>query len=89
MLTRDSRPHRLVVRTSRCGRDNPGSIPGVVMQVRRTAEIHGTDRMPDTPASMSGVGHAYAIQTGLVQLLLLFDITANIAIIAIIAFIVC
>ena len=64
MLTRDSRPHRLVVRTSRCGRDNPGSTPGVVMQVRRTAEIHGTDRMPDTPASMSGVGHAYAFQTG-------------------------
>ena len=57
-------PHRLVVRTSRCGRDNPGSTPGVVMQVRRTAEIHGTDRMPDTPASMSGVGHAYAFQTG-------------------------
>ena len=24
------RPHRLVVRTSRCGRDNPGSTPGVV-----------------------------------------------------------
>ena len=22
-------PHRLVVRTSRCGRDNPGSTPGV------------------------------------------------------------
>ena len=58
------RPHRLVVRTSRRGRDNPGSTPGVVMQVRRTAEIHGTDRMPDTPASMSGVGHAYAFQTG-------------------------
>ena len=57
-------PHRLVVRTLRCGRDNPGSTPGVVMQVRRTAEIHGTDRMPDTPASMSGVGHAYAFQTG-------------------------
>ena len=25
------RPHRLVVRTSRCGRDNPGSTPGVDM----------------------------------------------------------
>ena len=25
------RPHRLVVRTSRCGRDNPGSTPGAVM----------------------------------------------------------
>ena len=24
-----SSPHRLVVRTSRCGRDNPGSTPGV------------------------------------------------------------
>ena len=24
-------PHRLVVRTSRCGRDNPGSTPGVVI----------------------------------------------------------
>ena len=26
---RTSSPHRLVVRTSRCGRDNPGSTPGV------------------------------------------------------------
>ena len=25
------RPHRLVVRTSRCGRDNPGSTPGAVI----------------------------------------------------------
>ena len=24
-------PHRLVARTSRCGRDNPGSTPGVVI----------------------------------------------------------
>jgi hypothetical protein len=24
-------PHRLVVRTLRCGRDNPGSTPGVVI----------------------------------------------------------
>ena len=24
-------PHRLVVRTSRCGRDNPGSTPGAVI----------------------------------------------------------
>ena len=47
MLARDLRPHRLVVRTSRCGRDNPGSTPGVVMQVRQTVEIHDTDRMPD------------------------------------------
>ena len=29
ILARDLRPHRLVVRTSRCGRDNPGSNPGV------------------------------------------------------------
>ena len=27
----DNRLHRLVVRTSRCGRDNPGSTPGVDM----------------------------------------------------------
>ena len=27
-------PHRLVVRTSRCGRDNPGSTPGVVIKER-------------------------------------------------------
>ena len=27
----NQRPHRLVVRTSRCGRDNPGSTPGVVI----------------------------------------------------------
>ena len=27
------RPHRLVVRTSRCGRDNPGSTPGVDIYV--------------------------------------------------------
>ena len=26
-----ARPHRLVVRTSRCGRDNPGSTPGAVI----------------------------------------------------------
>ena len=30
------RPHRLVVRTSRCGRDNPGLTPGVVIF------LHGT-----------------------------------------------
>ena len=28
-LLRNQCPHRLVVRTSRCGRDNPGSTPGV------------------------------------------------------------
>ena len=30
-LLRGQRPHRLVVRTSRCGRDNPDSTPGVVI----------------------------------------------------------
>ena len=34
------RPHRLVVRTSRCGRDNPGLTPGVVKQVRRRDTRH-------------------------------------------------
>ena len=29
------RPHRLVVRTSRCGRDNPGSTPGVDILLER------------------------------------------------------
>ena len=28
-------PHRLVVRTSRCGRDNPGSTPGAVISHTR------------------------------------------------------
>ena len=28
-------PHRLVVRTSRCGRDNPGSTPGVDILLER------------------------------------------------------
>ena len=46
MLTRDSRPHRLVVRTSRCGRDNPGSTPGVVMQVH----CRGTRQLTRVPA---------------------------------------
>ena len=31
MCFADNRLYRLVVRTSRCGRDNPGSTPGVVM----------------------------------------------------------
>ena len=44
---RQQSPYRLVVRTSRCGRDNPGSTPGVVMQVRQAVEIHDTDRTPD------------------------------------------
>ena len=35
-------PHRLVVRTSRRGRDNPGSTPGVVKSL-----------MPSTPATSS------------------------------------
>ena len=29
LMSNWKRPHRLVVRTSRCGRDNPGSAPGV------------------------------------------------------------
>lgn len=29
MSVQQQGPHRLVVRTSRCGRDNPGSTPGV------------------------------------------------------------
>ena len=31
MVLQCTRPHRLVVRTSRCGRDNPGSTPGAVI----------------------------------------------------------
>ena len=35
-----NRPHRLVVRTSRCGRDNPGPTPGVVnLTCAQTASI--------------------------------------------------
>ena len=41
LLSRHEGPHRLVVRTSRCGRDNPGSTPGAVM--------HGH---PTTPGSV-------------------------------------
>ena len=40
--TADRGPHRLVVRTSRRGRDNPGSTPGVVKSF-----------MPSTPAASS------------------------------------
>ena len=36
-----TRLHRLVVRTSRCGRDNPGSTPGVVIFQR--ANIAGRE----------------------------------------------
>ena len=32
------RPHRLVVRMSRCGRDNPGSTPGVDILFQNTCE---------------------------------------------------
>ena len=35
------RPHRLVVRTSRCGRDNPGSTPGVDNFIGRFRERAG------------------------------------------------
>ena len=37
LLMHANTPHRLVVRTSRCGRDNPGSTPGAVMQYARCA----------------------------------------------------
>ena len=40
------RPHRLVVRTSRCGRDNPGSALGVVIfagQFSRLADLQVDD----------------------------------------------
>ena len=33
-------PHRLVVRTSRCGRDNPGSTPGVDIFLECQLERH-------------------------------------------------
>ena len=35
-------PHRLVVRTSRCGRDNPGSTPGVDILLERLHTCCGT-----------------------------------------------
>ena len=36
------RPHRLVVRASRCGHDNPGSTPGAVRFVLRAAPTAGS-----------------------------------------------
>ena len=39
-------PHRLVVRTSRCGRDNPGSNPGVDIFARRSCLLPGCSSLP-------------------------------------------
>ena len=36
-------PHRLVARTSRCGRDNPGSTPGVDTAPPRCVSLNGQD----------------------------------------------
>ena len=38
------RPHHLVVRTSRCGRDNPGSTPGAVISAGVTVTEQLTQR---------------------------------------------
>ena len=38
---RHNSPHRLVVRTSRCGRDNPGSTPGVDILTRSHLILFG------------------------------------------------
>ena len=35
------RPHSLVVRTSNCGRDNPGLVPGVVNVCKRVDYLWG------------------------------------------------
>ena len=39
-------PHRLVVRTSRCGRDNPGSTPGEGNLVKDIACRHESRYLP-------------------------------------------
>ena len=43
-------PHRLVARTSRCGRDNPGSTPGVVIPCARRL-------LPCVGLHFNNVGH--------------------------------
>ena len=54
-------PHRLVVRTSRCGRDNPGSTPGVVIlsqaAFRSNEIIPEREPRPREPNNMTKSGH--------------------------------
>jgi hypothetical protein len=67
-------PHRLVVRTSRRGRDNPGSTPGVVIfditrarwgTSRASAWLSGSCRIPAGPAgpvgTWPGLGHVLSL----------------------------
>ena len=49
------RPHRLVVRTSRCGRDNPGSTPGEDIAAW-AAIIEGSEKYPGYPCGRAGQG---------------------------------
>ena len=44
---RQQSPYRLVVRTSRCGRDNPGSTPGVVITISPLAQALLTQNIPE------------------------------------------
>ena len=48
-------PHRLVVRTSRCGRDNPGSTPGEDIAAW-AAIIEGSEKYPGYPCGRAGQG---------------------------------
>ena len=48
-------PYRLVVRTSRCGRDNPGSTPGEDIAAW-AAIIEGSEKYPGYPCGRAGQG---------------------------------
>ena len=47
--TRSQSPYRLVVRTSRCGRDNPGSTPGKDIYAGRECGLGRPARAEQTP----------------------------------------
>ena len=50
-------PHRQVVRTSRCGRDNPGSTPGVDILGTLAREIQFCQSLPAVRCAQSWPRH--------------------------------
>ena len=59
-------PHRLVVRTSRCGRDNPGSTPGVDILIQ-TCEQDARNITCDVQHDSTGSYRGLSPVTGLVH----------------------
>ena len=63
-------PHRLVVRTSRCGRDNPGSTPGAVMLAGNAHCTHCKSIVSidlGCSSSIASSRHAVIVQQRLLQ----------------------